>query len=163
LLDRFNGIRGIHWLNDANGTYIRVNPLREDGRTDADVTAFRHVVVEFDKDSQGNPIPKELQYAYLLDSKMPLAAAIDSGNKSIHAWVKVDAVDAAEYRDRVDRIYAWFSDLHLDNHNGNPSLYSRMPGVARNRRNEDGNVRGVSSQSLLAVNVGCSKWEDWTK
>src|ERR1700747_2419442 len=43
MLDRFNGIRGIHWLNDANGTYIRVNPICDNGRTDADVTSFRHV------------------------------------------------------------------------------------------------------------------------
>ena len=158
---RFSGVRGIHWLNDPNGTFLRINPLRDDGRKDDDVTAFRHVLVEFDKDSDGNPIPKELQYATLLDSKMPLAAVIDSGNKSIHGWVKVDAADISEYRERVERIYQWFADLNLDPHNRNPSRYSRMPGISRNLRNEDGNVERVSQHSLLAVNVGAPNWDDW--
>jgi hypothetical protein len=159
-LDKFNGIRGLHWLNDPNGTFLRINPLRDNGRKDDDVTAFRHVLVEFDKDERGNSIAKELQYAALLDSKMPLAAVIDSGNKSIHGWVKVDAADLSEYRDRVERIYQWFADLNLDPHNRNPSRYSRMPGVSRNLRNEDGNVERVSQQSLLAINLG-TPWGDW--
>jgi hypothetical protein len=32
LLDRFNGISGMHWLNDPNGTFLRINPLRDGGR-----------------------------------------------------------------------------------------------------------------------------------
>lgn len=59
-LDKFNGISGMHWLNDPNGTFLRINPLRDNGRKDDDVTAFRHVLVEFDKDGDGNAIPKEL-------------------------------------------------------------------------------------------------------
>ena len=47
MLDRFGGITGFDWLSDPNGTYVRVNPLRDNGRTDSDVTAFRHVLVEF--------------------------------------------------------------------------------------------------------------------
>jgi hypothetical protein len=161
LFDRFSGIQGLHWLNNPNGTFLRINPLRDDGRKDDDVTAFRHVLVEFDKDSDGNPIPKELQYATLLDSNMPMAAVIDSGNKSIHGWVTVDTADIGEYRERVERIYQWFTDLNLDPHNRNPSRYSRMPGVSRNLRNEDGNVERVSIQTLLAVNVGSPNWRDW--
>jgi hypothetical protein len=162
-LDKFNGVSGMHWLNDPHGTFLRINPLRDNGRRDDDVTAFRHVLVEFDKDSLSNPIPKELQYAYLIDSHMPLAAIIDSGNKSIHGWVKVSAADISEYRDRVERIYQWFADLNLDPHNRNPSRYSRMPGVSRNLRNEDGNVERVSQQSLLAINVGAPNWSDWER
>jgi RecA-family ATPase len=128
---------------------------------DDDVTAFRHILVEFDKDELGNSIAKELQYATLIDSKMPLAAVIDSGNKSIHGWVKVDAADLTEYRERVGIIYQWFADLNLDPHNRNSSRYSRMPGVSRNLRNEDGNVRRVSQQDLLAVNIGAPNWSDW--
>jgi hypothetical protein len=161
MLDKFNGIRGLHWLNDPNGTFLRINPLRDNGRKDDDVTAFRHVLVEFDQDADGNPIPKELQYATLIDSKMPLAAVIDSGNKSVHGWVRVDAADLREYRERVSQIYSWYGDLNLDPHNRNPSRYSRMPGISRNLRNEDGNVERVSQQSLLAINVGAPNWSDW--
>ena len=160
MLDRFGGITGFDWLSDPNGTYVRVNPLRDNGRTDSDVTAFRHVLVEFDRDANGADIPKPLQYATLLDSGMPMSVILDSGNKSVHAWVKVDAVDLTQYRERVDRVYAWFADLCLDPHNKNASRYSRMPGVPRNLRDADGNVERVSSQTLLRVNVGASNWEE---
>lgn len=92
---------------------------------------------------------------------MPLAVVIDSGNKSIHGWVEVGAAGLTEYRERVSQIYSWYGDLNLDPHNRNPSRYSRMPGVGRNLRNEDGNVVRVSIQTLLAVNIGLPSWGDW--
>jgi hypothetical protein len=163
MLDKFNGITGIHWLSDPNGTYLRINPLRNYGRKDEDVTAFRHVLVEFDRDANGNPIPKPLQHATLLDSGMPMSVIHDSGNKSIHGWVNVDAKNLDEYQDRVAGIYAWFGDLCLDPHNKNASRYSRMPGVARNLRDADGNVDRVSAQTLLRANVGARNWNEWER
>ena len=43
------------------GLFLRINPMAKDGAKNEDVTAFRHVLVEFDRDEIGKPIPKEEQ------------------------------------------------------------------------------------------------------
>ena len=45
-----------------HGVFLRINPMRKDGATNEDVVAFRHALVEFDCDNNGNPIPKADQY-----------------------------------------------------------------------------------------------------
>jgi hypothetical protein len=120
------------------GLFLRINPMRKDGATNEDVTAFRHVLVEFDCDQAGEPIPKEEQYHAIMASGMPVSALIDSGNKSLHAWVRVDAPDEMEYKRRVAIIWDWFAGLNLDKQNRNPSRLSRCPD---GRRTVEGDVR----------------------
>ena len=119
--------------------------MAKNGAKNEDVTSFRHALVEFDRDDGGTPIPKEQQHAAILASGLPVSALIDSGNKSLHAWVRVDAPDAAEYRRRVDIIWDWFEGRCLDRQNKNPSRLSRCP---EGRRTVDGEVR---AQQLLAL------------
>jgi len=137
------------------GLFLRINPMRKDGATNEEVAAFRHVLVEFDRDQAGEPIPKEEQYHAILASGMPVAALIDSGNKSLHAWVRVDAPDEMEYKRRVAIIWDWFSGLNLDKQNRNASRLSRCPD---GRRTVDGDIR---RQSLLATSLGAESWELW--
>lgn len=137
------------------GLFIRLNPMREGGAKNDDVTAFRHVLVEFDRNDKGEPIPKDVQYGSIVSSGLPVSAVIDSGNKSIHAWVRVDAPDAGEYRRRVDIIWDWFEGLSFDKQNKNPSRLSRCPD---GWRTVDGEKR---RQQLLAVNVGAPSWAEW--
>src|SRR4029077_16370178 len=40
-----------------DGLFIRVNPMKSGGKTDVDVTAFRHTLGDFDLDRNGNRIP----------------------------------------------------------------------------------------------------------
>ena len=84
--------------------------------------------------------------ALLLRSYLPIAALIDSGGKSLHAIVKVDAPNRAEYDRRVAQVLSRVPCA--DTQNKNPSRYSRLPGVAR----EEG------LQQLLAVNIGALDW-----
>ena len=137
------------------GLYVRINPMTRGGAKNEDVTAFRHVLVEFDRDEIGTAIPKEQQYAAILASGLPVSALIDSGNKSLHAWVRVDAPDATEYRRRVDIIWDWFEGRCLDRQNKNPSRLSRCPD---GRRTVDGEVR---TQRLLALRIGAQSWTEW--
>ena len=137
------------------GLFLRINPMCQDGATNEAVTALRHVLVEFDRDQQGNPIPKEQQYHAVVASGMPVAALIDSGNKSLHAWIRVDAPDDVEYKRRVAIIWDWFSGLNLDKQNRNPSRLSRCPD---GKRTVDGEVR---RQRLLAVGFGAGSWAAW--
>ena len=137
------------------GLFVRINPMRDGGAKNDDVTAYRHVLVEFDQNDKGERIPKEVQFGSIISSGLPVAAVIDSGNKSIHAWVRVDAPDAGEYKRRVDIIWDWFEGLNLDKQNKNPSRLSRCP---QGWRTVEGEPR---QQQLLAVNVGAESWMEW--
>jgi RecA-family ATPase len=137
------------------GLFVRINPMRQHGARNQDVTAFRHVLVEFDRDESGKTIPKEEQYHAVMASGLPVSALIDSGNKSLHAWIRVDAPDEAEYRRRVEVIWEWFSGINLDRQNRNPSRLSRCPD---GWRTVDGEVR---RQSLLVTGLGAESWAAW--
>lgn len=137
------------------GLFLRINPMAKDGAKNEDVTAFRHVLVEFDRDEAGKRIPKEEQYHAVVASGMPVSALIDSGNKSLHAWIRVDAPDEAEYKRRVEIIWGWFSGINLDKQNRNPSRLSRCPD---GWRTVDGDVR---RQALLALEFGAESWMAW--
>ena len=146
-----------------DGVFFRVNPIKAGGRTDKDVTAFRHVLVEFDLDEKGNRIPKERQYGAVIESNLPCSAILDSGDKSIHALVKVDAPNRQEYDRRRELVWEYFKDWNLDPRNKNPSRYSRVPGVERNLYDKDRNLTGHGQQALLAINVGAPSFADWEK
>lgn len=137
------------------GLFMRINPMIKDGTKNADVTRFRHALVEFDCDKTGNRIPKEEQYRAILASDMPIAALIDSANKSLHAWIRVDAPNEDEYKRRVAIIWKHFEAMNLDKQNRNPSRLSRCPD---GRRTVDGEVR---HQRLLATCFGAENWDAW--
>lgn len=137
------------------GLFVRINPMIKGGSKNDDVTVYRHALVEFDKDEQGNTIPKEKQYTAIVQSKLPVAALIDSGNKSLHAWIKVDASNASEYKERVEKIWKYFENQSLDKQNKNPSRLSRCPDGRRTVNGE------LHSQRLLATNVGLKSWCEW--
>jgi RecA-family ATPase len=137
------------------GLYVRINPMRDGGARNQDVAAFRHVLVEFDCDAAGQPIPKEKQLAAIVTSGLPVSALIDSGNKSLHAWIRVDAPDEAQYRLRVDAVYEKFKHLNLDRQNRNPSRLSRCPDGFRQVGSE------LRRQRLLATGLGAASWIEW--
>lgn len=137
------------------GLYVRINPMRDGGARNQDVATFRHVLVEFDCDAAGQPIPKEKQLAAIVTSGLPVSALIDSGNKSLHAWIRVDAPDEAQYRLRVDAVYEKFKHLNLDRQNRNPSRLSRCPDGFRQVGSE------LRRQRLLATGLGAASWIEW--
>jgi hypothetical protein len=142
--------RPLEQMNHAgDGLFFRINAMRRGGATDAEVTSFRYALAEFDCDENDRIIPKEIQYSLLLRSYLPIAALIDSGGKSLHAIVKVDAPDRKEYDRRVATVLSRVPGV--DTQNKNPSRYSRLPGVSR----EEG------LQQLLAVNIGALDWQSF--
>jgi hypothetical protein len=137
--------------------HIIPNPLRgEPGmtksgkrsfRADACVARFRFAVLEFDSTPQPlrgtgespGPWPREAQlefWAGALAFDWPIAALIDSGGKSIHAWLAVDAEDAAEWAAVVES--AMFGEflvpLGVDAACKNEARLSRMPGHFRREK-----------------------------
>lgn len=145
------------------GHFIRVNPMRiaaDSKHGDADVSKYRHVLVEFDLDSEGRPIKKERQLGAILSSNLPVTAVIDSGGKSIHAWVRVDAANLEEYRERAAEVYEIFGG-EVDSGNSNPSRYSRCPDGIRTVG--EGDSAQEVRQALLKVGVGAKSWSDWKR
>ena len=134
------------------GMWIRFNPVsgktNEDGNVDDNsITAYKYALVESDNMSLDD------QYSVMLALKLPIAALVASGGKSLHAIVKVDAENETEYRERVQTLFEVCNKngLSVDKQNKNPSRLSRMPGV----------MRGDRMQELLATNLGASSWAEW--
>ena len=105
------------------GAWICFNPVDGTGRKDANITAYRYALVECDNMELGK------QQAIIKQLELPCAALVYSGGKSVHAIVKVDAPDYAEYRKRVDYLYAACqkNGLTIDQQNRNPEPDARHP------------------------------------
>lgn len=136
--------------NPAVGAWIRFNPLDGKGVRNENVTEFRYALVECDG------MELEQQNALIRELELPVACLVHSGGKSLHAIVHINAADYAEYRKRVEYLYAVCrrNGLELDQQNRNPSRLSRMPGVMRNGK----------KQFLVDTNIGkanFAEWQEW--
>lgn len=133
--------------NDIAGAWIRYNPLDSKGIRTTNVTNFRHALVESDE------ISIEKQNAIIRELELPISCLVHSGKKSLHAIVKVEAMDEKEYRKRVEYLYdvCKKNGLKVDTQNRNPSRLSRMPGVIRNGQ----------KQFLVDTNIGKESWNEW--
>ena len=129
------------------GAWIQFNPMDGKGTMDKNVTDYRYSLVESDD------VDLETQYAILHELELPIAALVYSGGKSIHAIVRVDAMDLTEYRKKVDYLYdvCKKNGLKIDPQNRNPSRLSRMPGIIRKRE----------KQYLIETNIGKTSWAEW--
>jgi hypothetical protein len=129
------------------GVFVVLNPFPAGTkqRTNDDVEQFRHVLLEFDT------ISKEAQWSVIRDSNVPCSAIIDSGGKSVHAWVRVDAGTREQYAARAQKLFEMFETYQPDTNCGNPARLSRLAGARRH----------VAVQSLLAVDVGAKSFVDW--
>lgn len=129
------------------GMWVRFNPMDGKGAKNENVADYRYALLESDRLEIGKQIDiiKKLE--------LPVAALVHSGNKSVHAIVRIDAPDYDEYRKRVDFLYkvAQKNGFVVDNANRNPSRLSRMPGCWRNGR----------KQWLIGTNLGKANWEEW--
>ena len=136
-------------VNEKAGVYVRFNPLDGHGENNRNVTRRTYCLIESDKDSL------ERQYSLIKAMNLPVRFLIHSGGKSLHAIVHVDAVNEAQYRERVNKLYQFCkkNGLTPDEQDKNESRYSRLPGIKRN-----GNW-----QYIIARNIGAESYEEWEK
>ena len=106
------------------GGWMRINPM-DNGITDLAVQSFRHALIEFDT------IPLALQLSFLARIKLPIAAILTSGGKSVHAWVRLDADNFDEYTSAVSIMRDALTPYGIDRANKNPARLSRLVGVTR--------------------------------
>lgn len=141
--------------DEAAGAWIRINPVDggpgqgpNGGLADANITDYRHVLVESDK------MPVEDQLRIIRELNLPCSAIVHSGSKSIHAIVRIDAgQDRKLYSERVAELFNKLHDhgFEVDRPNRNPSRLSRLPGATRNGR----------PQYLVSGPCGPASWEEW--
>lgn len=139
-------------LEDAFGTFkeeaggwIRVNPTT--GPKDSDVTRYAYALAESDD------LSVEDQKKLFINFKLPIATLVESGGKSVHALVKIDASNEAEYKQRVSFLFDWLAkhNFVVDENNKNPARLCRLAGV----------MRSGKLQKLIATDIGCSSWHEW--
>ncbi len=138
--------------NEKAGAWVRFNPVSGEvtengGIRDSFITDYRYALVESDS------LSLEEQYAAIVKMQLPVACLVSSGGKSLHAIVKINAVDSAQYKARVRYLYEACEKygLVVDKNDKNPSRLSRLPGIRR----------GDKMQELLETNIGCASWEEW--
>lgn len=131
-----------HFKNGGRtAPHIMANPLTgHPGKTksgkrtlrgDECVASHRFAVVEFDD------IPKPEQAAFFMFARLPIAAIIDSGGKSLHGWVRVDADNADIWTQQVEgNLFGHLlGPLGIDSACKNESRMSRLPGHLRDTGN----------------------------
>lgn len=134
---------------DKCGAWIRMNPTDGKGIADNNVTAFRFALIECDD------VPLALQLSLLAKLKLPVAAILTSGGRSVHAKLRLDAKDAIEYREKVDKLYETLTKFGICKSNKNPSRLSRLPGVQRKI-----GAQGDGRQRLLYFNPDVREWKE---
>lgn len=137
----------IRYFQDGGktGPHIIPNPLTGtpgpkksgDGETlrgDLTVKEYRYCVVEFDN------LSREDQIRFWSAAHLPIVALIDSGGKSIHAWLQVSKlaeVKTPEQWERTikQRLYdRLLIPLGVDKACSNPARLSRLPGHFRQEK-----------------------------
>ena len=134
--------------NPIDGLAHDIGTDKPSFRCDAAVSAFRFVVVEFDT------LPKSDQFAFwysiITKQLLDVALLLDSGGKSIHAWVRVNLPDRTAWDKEVGtRFYGEagvFTTMGADRACRNPSRLSRLTGHYR--------VEKSNWQTLLYLNRG---------
>lgn len=131
--------------NSQAGILFCVNPMKVGRRLNENVTSFRNALIEYDD------ISKEEQIERLLGSGLPILSMTDSGNKSVHAIVRVDASNAKDYKRKVVELHGALEAKYgspCDSANKNPSRLTRLAGA----------TRGMNTQQLLYTEVNADSY-----
>ncbi len=117
--------------------YLIINPLtglvgltkggKESYRADSCVAAYRFLLGEFDG------LPLEDQLAFWAGFPAPIAALTFSGGKSVHALIRVDCADRAEWEADVEQklFGKILRPMGIDSSCRNEARLSRLPGHFR--------------------------------
>lgn len=131
-----------YWLDrisrgETLGPFLCVNPLSgleqqsKSGtlsrRADACVSAYRHCLIEFD----GLSIDQQAKFWFGVD--LPVAAIVHSGNKSLHAILRVDVPDMELWKSDIEgKLFGErLGVLGVDTACKNPARLCRMAGFTR--------------------------------
>jgi hypothetical protein len=148
----------LEWINhlkngEQGGPFIIINPLngipaptktgdKPTLRGDGNISTYRYAMAEFDG------LNREDQIRFWSAVKLPIVALIDSGGKSVHAWLQVSKLAQVETSDEIkgrlyDRI---LTPLGIDAAYSNPARLSRLPGHFREEKQAYQRLLWLSSE-----------------
>jgi len=131
------------WLKDRNlsdSPHIIANPMtgqqgqtkegKASFRADECVASFAFAIAEMDSKTRSEQI---IFWLAAIKHKLPVAAVIDSGGKSLHAWLAVCCKDRAEWEREVEQklFGEYLVPLGCDRACRNEARLSRLPGHFR--------------------------------
>lgn len=139
--------KAIGGYNAEAGVWLRVNPMDGNGVSDENVMLCRNALVESDDMSIND------QQRMLFEMNLPIVCITNSGGKSLHAIVKIDADGRNHYADRVRYMHEECerNGMTIDRANKNPGRLSRLAGVKR----------GDSEQTLMFLGIGAKDFPTW--
>jgi len=145
-----------YWLSNPKtieNPYIIINPLTGEAvptgsgklskRCDKAVSKYRFFMMEFDEISIGDQVNF---WCRQIEKRVPVAAVIHSGSKSLHGWIATTGISDYEQwtSEIIEKLYRKsFKRLGVDTACQNPSRLSRLPGHHR---------EGKQQQRLLYLN-----------
>lgn len=129
-----------------NFTHFKVNA---GGSKAEDIKDYRYTLLECDEIAD-----MKIQGAYIKELGLPVASLTWSGNKSLHAVVKVEASSLEEYKNRVELIHEVCASVGFKvDKTKDCCRFTRLAGSLNNKTNR--------IQRLLEVNSGSESWVDW--
>ena len=134
-------------LDGPDGALLTINAVKGGADATDESWHYRYVVV----DNPKMTLAKQLAYYKALN--LPCAALVNTGANSVQAWIKIEAHDQEEYKERVDFLFQTLESqgFKVDDGNRNPNQMVRMPGVLRNGK----------QQYLIALEQGAKNFTDW--
>jgi len=116
-------------VNPLTGTTapLKSKPDKFTYRGDNTIAKWRFMVVEFDDASIDD------QLAFWSVIRLPVAALVLSGGKSVHGWVQVDCADRDEWEREIEQdiFKGYLVPMGVDGACRNESRLSRLPGQLR--------------------------------
>lgn len=146
--------------HDADaGMWCVVNPTDGRGRKREHVAAYRSTLIECDPEGADGMTADQLeaekarQLEQILGLNLPCRAIVDSGHKSVHAIVAIDADGEESYERRVRFVHevCAANGFMADPADKNPNRLTRLAGA----------VRGERVQRLIATDEGCGSFDAW--
>jgi len=117
--------------NPLTGRHAKTSDGKDSLRCDNAVSAYKYTLVEFDS------IDIDTQLKFWAGCKLPVAALVYSGSKSIHGILKVTGVSTLDdWRHQIQLLLykRWLAPLGVDPACSNVSRLSRLPGAWRENK-----------------------------
>jgi len=134
-------------LDGPDGALLAINASSGGDAAKNESWRYRYAVI----DSARMSLSKQLAYYKALN--LPCAALVNTGANSVQAWVRIEALDSAEYAERVEFLYSTLEEhgFRADPANKSPVHMVRMPGVLRQGK----------QQYLIGLAQGARSWNEW--
>lgn len=129
-----------------NFTHFKVN---HGGAKAEEIKEFSYTLIECDDMDDLNK-----QRDMMLGLGLPIATLVWSGNKSLHAVVKISALSREEYDRRVKLLHevCHTAGFNIDK-TKDPCRYTRLAGAINPKTNQ--------VQKLIDINIGSASWDEW--